>query len=41
MYNSRMKTYKFIITGKVQGVYYRLNIKTNASKAGFSDMLKI
>ena len=25
-----MKSYKFIISGKVQGVYYRVSIKNNA-----------
>ncbi len=27
-----MKNYKFIISGKVQGVYYRVTVKNNALK---------
>ena len=35
-----MKSYKFISTGRVQGVYYRVNIQKNASIAGFSGYVK-
>ncbi len=35
-----MKNYKFIITGKVQGVYYRKNISENSSKEKFSGYVK-
>jgi acylphosphatase len=35
-----MQSYKFISTGRVQGVYYRANIQKNASKAGFSGYVK-
>lgn len=35
-----MKNYKFIITGKVQGVYYRKNISENSSKDNFSGYVK-
>jgi len=30
-----MKTYRFVVKGKVQGVYYRKNICTSALKEGF------
>ena len=30
-----MKSYKFIISGKVQGVYYRANVKKNAFNRGY------
>jgi len=35
-----MKNYKFKIIGKVQGVYYRVNIKNNAFSSGFSGYVK-
>jgi acylphosphatase len=35
-----MKSYKFIISGKVQGVYYRKSVATNANKAKFSGYIK-
>ena len=35
-----MKSYKFLITGRVQGVYYRANIAKNANLAGFSGYVK-
>ena len=35
-----MKNYKFIVTGKVQGVYYRINVKNNAIKANFRGYVK-
>jgi len=31
-----MKNYKFLISGRVQGVYYRANVAKNAKKAGFN-----
>ncbi len=31
-----MKSYKFIVSGKVQGVYYRKTIKENATKHKFN-----
>jgi len=35
-----MKNYKFIITGKVQGVFYRVSVKANALKANFKGYVK-
>lgn len=35
-----MKSYKFIITGKIQGVYYRANIKKNAQTLGCKGYVK-
>lgn len=35
-----MKNYKFIVNGKVQGVYYRKNIQQNSTKAGFVGYVK-
>lgn len=35
-----MISYKFIITGKVQGVYYRKNVEENALKLNFSGYVK-
>ena len=35
-----MKSYKFIISGKVQGVYYRKTINENAQKLNFSGYVK-
>lgn len=35
-----MKNYKFIISGKVQGVYYRKSVALNANKLNFSGMIK-
>ena len=35
-----MKNYKFIITGKVQGVYYRVSIKNNALKSNYKGYVK-
>ena len=35
-----MKNYKFKITGKVQGVYYRVSVQKNAQNAGFSGYVK-
>lgn len=35
-----MKSYKFISTGRVQGVYYRANVQKNASKALFNGYVK-
>ncbi|RXJ80911.1 acylphosphatase [Arcobacter sp. F2176] len=35
-----MKSYKFIISGKVQGVFYRKSVTTNANRAKFSGYIK-
>ncbi len=35
-----MKSYKFIISGKVQGVYYRKTISENANKSKFNGYIK-
>lgn len=35
-----MKSYKFIITGKVQGVYYRKSILNKSSSLDFSGYVK-
>jgi acylphosphatase len=35
-----MKNYKFIISGKVQGVYYRVNIQKNAINSGYNGYVK-
>ena len=35
-----MKSYKFIIKGRVQGVYYRKFVSQNAKKAGFFGYVK-
>ena len=35
-----MQSYKFIISGKVQGVYYRVSVKNNALNAGYSGYVK-
>ena len=35
-----MQNHKFIITGKVQGVYYRKNIEANALTNNFSGYVK-
>ena len=35
-----MKNYKFKITGKVQGVYYRANVQKKALGAGYSGYVK-
>jgi len=35
-----MKSYKFIIKGKVQGVYYRKFVSQNAKKFGFYGYVK-
>jgi len=35
-----MKNYKFIIHGKVQGVYYRVSVQKNALTAGYSGYVK-
>lgn len=35
-----MPSYKFLVTGRVQGVYYRANVAKNAKKAGFSGYVK-
>ncbi|EDZ61173.1 Acylphosphatase [Sulfurimonas gotlandica GD1] len=35
-----MKNYKFKITGKVQGVYYRASVQKKAQNAGYSGYIK-
>lgn len=35
-----MKSYKFIITGKVQGVYYRVSVKSSALKFHYKGYVK-
>ena len=35
-----MKNYKFIISGKVQGVYYRVSVKNNALKSNYKGYVK-
>lgn len=35
-----MKSCKFIISGKVQGVYYRVNVKKNALKLNYKGYVK-
>ncbi len=35
-----MQSYKFIVSGRVQGVYYRVNVAKNAKAAGFSGYVK-
>ena len=35
-----MKSYRFLITGKVQGVYYRANIAKNAQEVGLSGYVR-
>lgn len=35
-----MKSYRFYISGRVQGVYYRANVAKNAQKSGFSGYVK-
>lgn len=35
-----MKSYRFIISGTVQGVYYRKNVCQNAQSSGFNGYVK-
>jgi len=35
-----LKNYRFIVTGKVQGVFYRKNVYKNSIKDGFSGYVK-
>ena len=35
-----MHSYKFLVSGRVQGVYYRANVAKNAKKYGFSGYVK-
>lgn len=35
-----MINYRFFISGRVQGVYYRANVAKNAQNAGFSGYVK-
>jgi len=35
-----MKNYRFKIIGKVQGVYYRVSVQTNAQNSGYSGYVK-
>ena len=39
-YNRRMKSYKFLISGQVQGVWYRRNVQQNAANQRFSGYVK-
>lgn len=35
-----MKSYRFIISGEVQGVWYRRNVQRNARNGGFSGYVR-
>ena len=35
-----MQNYRFLVKGKVQGVYYRKNVQANAKKEKFSGYVK-
>ncbi len=35
-----MQSYRFTVSGRVQGVYYRANVAKNAQRAGFSGYVK-
>ena len=35
-----MQSYKFLVTGRVQGVYYRANVAKNAQAAGFNGYVR-
>ena len=35
-----MSSYKFLVSGRVQGVYYRVNVAKNAKIANFSGYVK-
>ncbi|MEN8146335.1 MAG: acylphosphatase [Campylobacterota bacterium] len=35
-----MSNYRFFISGRVQGVYYRANVAKNAQNAGFSGYVR-
>jgi len=35
-----MQSYRFVVIGKVQGVYYRKNVQANAKKEKFSGYVK-
>ena len=35
-----MKSYKFIVSGKVQGVYYRVSVKNNAFHSKYKGYVK-
>ncbi|WP_345974627.1 acylphosphatase [Sulfurimonas sp. HSL3-7] len=35
-----MKSYRFLISGRVQGVFYRANVSRNAGDAGFSGYVR-
>lgn len=39
-YNTSMKNYRFIIRGKVQGVWYRKTVQGNAQKKRFSGYVR-
>ena len=40
VYNDCMKGYKFIISGNVQGVYYRQSVQVHAIQSGFSGYVR-
>ena len=35
-----MQSYKFLVSGRVQGVYYRANVAKNSKKSGLSGYVK-
>jgi len=35
-----MKSYRFLISGRVQGVFYRANVSKHACEAGFSGYVR-
>ena len=35
-----MQSYKFLVSGRVQGVYYRANVAKNAKSTGYSGYVK-
>jgi len=35
-----MKSYRFIVSGKVQGVYYRVSVKKNALNSNYNGYIK-
>ena len=35
-----MQSYKFLVSGRVQGVYYRANVSKNAQEAGFNGYVR-
>ncbi|OQX57995.1 MAG: acylphosphatase [Helicobacteraceae bacterium 4484_230] len=35
-----MKSYRFLVSGRVQGVWYRANVQKNAQMSGFNGYVK-